>query len=423
MGTEGVIHLPNPWVAGRNEPERGEIIVHRKGSSPETVRIDADRTSFSYEAAFFAENAAKGRSNPEPPAMSWEDTLGNMQALDTWREKAGVVYEAEKPAKPHRTAANRPLRPGCRKMMKYGRIKGLDKNLSHLIMGCDNQKTYSHMAVMADDWVERGGNAFDTAHIYGRGLQETLLGDWITSSGIRESLVIIGKGAHTPNCHPEAVTGQLFETLERMKQEYLDIYLLHRDNPEIPAQEFVDVLNEHADAGRLKIFGGSNWSIERIEEANRYAYKTGKRGFSLISNNFSLARMVNPVWRGCLSAAGTEARKWLEANQYPNLSWSSQARGFFTELSSRSKPEDPQIERCWYSEDNFQRKARAEELAREKGVLPINIACAYVLCQPFPSFALIGPRTLRETEVSLKALEVHLSTEELKYLNLESEEK
>ena len=58
-------------------------------------------------------------------------------------------------------------------------------------------------------------------------------------------------------------------------------------------------------------------------------------------------------------------------------------------------------------------------MAKKKGVLPINIALAYVLNQPFPTFALIGPRLLSETHTSLPALDVELTPTEVKWLNLE----
>ena len=68
---------------------------------------------------------------------------------------------------------------------------------------------------------------------------------------------------------------------------------------------------------------------------------------------------------------------------------------------------------------NFKRLERAKELAAKKNVLPINIALAYVLCQPFPTFPLIGPRTLEETRTSFPALDVDLTPEEVRWLNLE----
>ena len=70
-------------------------------------------------------------------------------------------------------------------------------------MGCDNQPSMSHASVMWDDYVEQGGNCFDTAYIYGDGAMETLLGHWHQQRGVREQIVIIGKGAHSPDNFPE----------------------------------------------------------------------------------------------------------------------------------------------------------------------------------------------------------------------------
>ena len=66
------------------------------------------------------------------------------------------------------------------------------------MLGCDNQTTMPHAAAIWDDYFERGGNTFDTANIYGNGLQERLLGQWLQNRGVREQATVIVKGAHTP---------------------------------------------------------------------------------------------------------------------------------------------------------------------------------------------------------------------------------
>ena len=91
-------------------------------------------------------------------------------------------------------------------------------------------------------------------------------------------------------------------------------------------------------------------------------------------------------------------------------------------MPSRAQPdkrEDASLVESWYSDENFQRQARAIELASKYGVDPISIALAWVLCQPFPTFPLIGPRQISETRSSLAALDVQLTPKEMKYLNLE----
>jgi len=415
-GTDGWIFVPEPWTPAR-EGGQSHIFIHRPGQAePEDIVIDAGWI-YGIEADTVAENIENGQA--PSPAMTWDDTLGNIRTLDRWRQEIGLVYDGEKAEALTQTVANRPLQIRPDNSMKYGTIPGLDKKVSRLFMGVDNQQTIAHASVMFDDFVEQGGTAFDTAHIYGGGLMERLLGQWVRNRGIRDDVVILGKGAHTPNCCPEALTRELMESLDRLQMDHVDIYMMHRDNPEVPVGEFVDLLNEHCRAGRMTVFGGSNWSTERIDEANAYAAEHGLQGFSAVSNNFSLARMVDAPWAGCVAASTPEYRAWLQEKQMALIPWSSQARGFFTDRAHPDKRDDEQLVRCWYSEDNFQRQARAQELAEKKGVLPIAIALAYVLCQPFPTFPLIGPRLLSETRTSLAALQVDLTPDEVAWLNLE----
>ena len=208
-------------------------------------------------------------------------------------------------------------------------------------------------------------------------------------------------------------------SLERLQIDDAEIYLMHRDNPLVPVGEFVEVLNEHHRAGRIGAFGGSNWTIARVRQANEYAEKHGLVPFTLLSNQFSLARMIEPPWTGCLTAGDAETRQWLTATQTTLIAWSSQARGFF--LPGRAAPEkrdDAELARCWYSDDNFERLRRVNEIAQRRGVLPINVALAYVLHQPFPTFAIIGPRLISETRTSAAAVTVELREEDTAWLDL-----
>ena len=176
----------------------------------------------------------------------------------------------------------------------------------------------------------------------------------------------------------------------------------------------------HAKAAGCRFDGPVEGAVERVREANEYARKKGLKGFAAVSNNFSLARMVDPVWAGCVSAADAGSRKFFTETRTPLFAWSSQARGFFLEgKAAPNKKDDAELVRCWYAEDNFRRLERVKELAKKRGVLPVNVALAWVLNQPFPTFALIGPRTLEETRTSLPALGIELTEREMRWLNLE----
>ncbi len=416
FGSRGNIFIPDPFVCRREGVMPGNIIVKLNDEKkPREIAIASPVTSFTWEADAAGRAIAEGKQ--EAPQMSWNDTLGNIKTQDAWRKAIGLTYESEKPQNYIYTVSHRPLAVRKDSRMTYGRIANLDKPVSKLVMGVDNQEIMPHAATVFDEYFERGGNAFDTAWIYGR-VRSELLGHWINNRNIRDKVVIIAKGAHTPECNPDAIVRQLEEQLQWMQTGYADIYMMHRDNLSIPVREFVDVLNQLKRSGKIKTFGGSNWTIKRMEEANAYARQNGLQGFSVLSNNLSLAEMANSVWDGCLHVHDAASLKWLKENSIALLPWSSQARGFF--LPGRAHPdkkEDAELVRCWYSEKNFQRLARANELAKRYNVEPINIALAWVMQQPFECFPLVGPRTPAEIRSTFNVLDVKLTEKDLLYLD------
>ena len=371
IGTEGRLEVPQPWFGmGSRGPADGRIDLVRRGGEREVIEVRNEGWLYAIEADEVAAHIEAG----EAPSMSHEDTLGNMATLDRWREAIGLVYDAERPeAASASTLAGRPLRrqvvPSDASPLPLADVAGVPMPLSRLVMGCDNQVTMPHAEAMWDDFFERGGNVFDTAHLYTGGVTERLLGTWLGARGVREEVAVIVKGAHTPNCNPDALSRQLEESLERLQIETADLYFLHRDDPGIPIGEWVEVLNDHVRRGQIRVFGGSNWTIERIEAANAYAAEHGLQGFSALSNNFSLARMERPVWPGVLACSDDRFREWLVRRQLPEFSWSSQARRFFTDRGAPERAsDDPELANAWFSEANHERRRRAIDLAEERGV-------------------------------------------------------
>ncbi|PWH05387.1 oxidoreductase [Brachybacterium endophyticum] len=413
-GTRGVIRLSDPWTLGEDTvigvdvvgEERREIAVER--AWPYALEADA-----------LARAAAAGEG--EVPEVDLASSLAQARLLDSWREQIGLRYPFEREDAAIPTVSGQALRVREDAAMPYGEIPGVGKQISRLVMGCDNQPDLAHASALFDAFVESGGTTFDSAYIYGGGHHEEQLGQWITNRGIREDVVVITKGAHTPHCDPESLTRQLLESLERQQTDYADLYMMHRDNLDIPVGEFVDVLNEHLEAGRIRAFGGSNWTPARIDEADAYARAHGKQGFSLVSNHFGLAEALDVPWAGCVHATDPASKAWLEQRQIPLFPWSSQARGFFTGRAAPEDRSDAELVRCYYSDANFERLERARTLGREFGVPPTAIALAYVLAQPFPTFPLFGPRSITEMRSSMEGLSVQLTAEQVAWLDLREE--
>lgn len=319
--------------------------------------------------------------------------------------------------------------------MEYATISRLDKKISRFVMGTfgmfPDENIHKHFETL-DAAFDLGINTIDTARAYD---SEPTVGRWIKERGLRDQIVLLSKGAH-PNQFRDRVTSydidaDLYDSLAALETDYLDIYLLHRDNTELPVGPIVEKLNEHYAAGRIKCFGGSNWTHQRLEEANEYAYAHNLVPMDISSPNYSLAEQVKNPWApGCVTISGPQnedAKSWYTENQMPVFAYSSLARGLFSgrvtrELFEKNPEEINNFCRTGYCyECNFVRLDRCAELAAEKNVTIPQIAMAFVIDSPLNVFPIIGAANRSEIESSLGALNVKLTPAEVAYLDLKSD--
>ncbi len=315
--------------------------------------------------------------------------------------------------------------------MRYGTLPGVARPVSRLVQGTVMISSADEVSAfrLLDEVYEHGCRTFDTAHGYGSGDCERTFGRWLRARGVRDGVVILGKGAHhnadRKRVTPFDITADLHDSLARMGVDFIDIYVLHRDDPDVPVGPIVEVLNEHKREGKIGIFGGSNWTHERLAEANRYASEHGLEPFSVSSPNFSLAEQVVAPWEGCISISGPSgaaARRWYEDAQMPLFTWSSLAGGFFSgrfrrdNLESFSSYFDALCVTSYCVEDNFARLDRAEQLAAERGVSLPQLALAYVLSQPLDIYALVGCSSGTEFAANVDAMALELTPSERRWL-------
>lgn len=320
--------------------------------------------------------------------------------------------------------------------MQYSNLPGIDKPISRLIQGTvmvqSSELDWSF--ALLDEIYELGCNTFDTAHAYGSGDNERTVGRWVRERGIRDEIVIIGKGAH-PNADrkrvtPYDITADLHDSLARFQFDDIDLYLLHRDDPEVPVGPLIETLNEHREAGRIRAYGLSNWRHERIQEALAYAAARGLTPPVASSPHFSLAEQVKEAWPGCVAIsgrAGVAARAWYEQTQMALFTWSSLAGGFFSGRFERDNLDtftdylDKVCVSAYAYEENFGRLERAMALGEEKGLTLAQVAMAYIFNQPLNIFALVGCRTGAEFAANVAAAEVALSEREVAWLEFGAE--
>jgi aryl-alcohol dehydrogenase-like predicted oxidoreductase len=315
--------------------------------------------------------------------------------------------------------------------MICGEIEGLSKPLPRIIAGTLPLINADATAFPAlDSIMEMGCYAFDTAHAYGDGASERVIGNWMEARNNRSEVILIDKGAHPAKgidrVDPESIRQDLHESLGRLKTDYIDLFLLHRDDPAVPVGPIIEVLNDLKNEGKIVLFGVSNWNRERIEEAGEYAEKSGLSTFSVSSNQYSLAVQYDEPYPGTESVNSSEW-EWYKETQYPLLAWSSLARGFFSgkftkdNLDSFTDPQSLISIRCYAREDNFVRLDRARHLAEKKGTTVPQIALAYIFQQPLNCFAITGAFNISHFKENIEALEIGLTKKEVSWLDLKND--
>lgn len=317
---------------------------------------------------------------------------------------------------------------------KYGHIDGLSKDVSRLFFGTAIMPMAmgKNVEYLLDTAMANGINAFECARGYG--FAEKSLGQWIKNRNNRERVVILTKcgnveGNGIVSVNRDVIEKELQESLEALQTNYIDIYLLHRDDPNTSVEEIMDTLNAAKRAGKIVTFGVSNWTQERIQEANAYAVAHQLEGFAISSPNYGLAEQIRDPWGGnCVTITGdaNEAtRDWYRENQMPVLAYSSLARGLLagkiksTQEEQASEILDQFCVKGYVCHDNFLRLARCEELALKKGKTVSQIAMGWLDTQGMNLYAAFSTTKVNRIKENLDALYVDLTDQESRYLNLQ----
>ena len=298
--------------------------------------------------------------------------------------------------------------------------------LGTMIVGLNNLE---ESKVLLDDALALGINTLDTALGYGGGDSERAIGLWMEERGNREQIFLITKGAHhnkdRKRVTPYDITSDLMDSLARLKTDYIDLYFLHRDDPDKPVGPIMDILNEHHKAGRIRAFGGSNWTYERITEANTYARSKGLVPMTASSPNYGLCEQVADPWGpGCVTISGPNeaaARSFYKEQDMPVFAYSSLGRGMLSGRVNRDNYKellDAAALKAYAYEVNFVRLDRARSLAEQKGVSVPQISLAYILNQPFKVFPITGAASKQEIQEAVIAADIVLSEKECNWLDL-----
>lgn len=321
--------------------------------------------------------------------------------------------------------------------MNYINVKGLTTTVSRISFGTATSTLEKEEEIhsMLDYYVSMGGNYIDTARFYGRGsgIQHTeeLLSRWLEKDENREKVVIQSKCCNTYiskkgtindyfRVSPAHMRDDIMFSRDHLGVDCIDIYLMHRDDPSVPVEAIMDTFEEFKLKGWIKAYGMSNWTLPRFIEAYEYCEKMAYQGPSVYSPFFSLVE-INTPWYYRIPPFKESWLPWFE--EHPEIvlaAWAAQGRGFFGNYPQYDpeKADAATKAAVLSNPNNFLRKERAIILAEKKGIRPSQISLQYVLSQKANTAAIIGPRSNKDIDNSINAMDDVLTQNEMDFLTL-----
>jgi aryl-alcohol dehydrogenase-like predicted oxidoreductase len=267
--------------------------------------------------------------------------------------------------------------------------------------------------------LDAGINFIDTADVYSRGESEEIVAKAL-SGGKRDNVVLATKVHGTMGDDPNEfgnsrrwIVREVENSLRRLNTDWIDLYQIHRPEPDTDIDETLGALSDLIHAGKVRAIGSSTFPAAQIVEAQWVAEKRGRERFVCEQPPYSML------------VRGIEADVLPTCAQYGMgvIPWSPLAGGWLSG-KWRKGVEPPQSSRAERLPQRFdlslpgnQRKLDAAEelaqLAEQAGMTLIEMALAFVINHPAVTAAIIGPRTMEQLESQLTAADVTLSADVL----------
>lgn len=262
----------------------------------------------------------------------------------------------------------------------------------------------------------QGINLIDTAPIYGNGNSELLLGKALVNK--RSQVILASKcglvknGSWTDHdLSPSSIQAQLNDSLLRLKTDYLDLYFIHYPDPKIPLADAVGELERLRTAGKIRMIGLCNVSVEQVAQAAKEAEIT------CVQNEYSLLHQ----------AAGEKVIEFCAAHQISFMGYGTLCGGI---LSGKYKKEPNfrradarnyfyKIARGTAFEQGLKIATRIQKIAKQKNCPSAAVAGAWALNKA--NFILCGAKNVQQVGQNVQAADIILSPAEIAFLEQTNE--
>jgi aryl-alcohol dehydrogenase (NADP+) len=298
----------------------------------------------------------------------------------------------------------------CLGMMTYG-----SKQWRQWVLDENEARPFMRRALDA------GINFFDTADVYSHGASETVLGNLLKAFGVQREKVVVATKVYNPMSEDpndrglsrKHILDGIDHSLKRLQMDYVDLYQIHRLDPDTPIEETMQALHDVVRAGKARYIGASSMFAWQFLKAQYTADLHGWTRFVSMQNHYNL------IYR-------EEEREMIPCcidQGVAMIPWSPMARGFFSgnhrkgdwgdTLRART---DDYAQSMYYRDEDLTVAAHVQELAKARGVSGSQVALAWVLSKPYVTAPIIGASRMDHLEESLATLDLHLSSEEVQRL-------
>jgi len=270
---------------------------------------------------------------------------------------------------------------------------------------------------LMDRYVELGGNFIDTADAYSTGASEEIVGRWLKQRGARDHVVlatkvfgVMGPGPNDGGLSRLHIQRAVEASLKRLQTEVIDLYQIHRWDPNVPIEETLEALNDLVRQGKVRYLGCSNLAARQLA---RYLHLAERRYWSRF---VSIQPIYNALNRGIeLELLPLCAEEGLGVITYNPL-----AGGMLTGKYKRGEamPTGARLEafRMYYeryfTEDALGIVEHFTQAATQRGVTPAQLALAWVLAEPRVTCPILGARNLEQLNETIEGLKITLTPEE-----------
>lgn len=310
--------------------------------------------------------------------------------------------------------------------MKYIEPDGFGKRISKLGMGVARFGTVADENLsfeLLDQFYAGGGTLLDTARNYyewvedGRGKSEACIGKWMDARGVRSDIVISTKGGVRNEGHAffadlskKALSRELNESLEALRTDNIDIYLLHRDEPERSVEEIVETMQKLCEQGKIGAIGVANWEARRIIAANQYASSHGLRPFKFVQTWWSLAEYTEAMWNDPTTTHMTEGLYcYMQKHHLIGMAYTSQCKGYFQIAAAKGfKAVSEELRKRIETDANRRKAEYIRDYSLQNGINPTAFVLGYITSNPLEGMALFSTMNKEHLAEILQCADVEI---------------